>query len=92
MLTINLIRERKDFIIERLKVKNFDSEEIINKILLLDSSRRDILSKSDQMQGELNRISKEIGVLMREGKENRLKQQRKEPINLRKISDRYQIN
>ncbi|MBG0858157.1 MAG: serine--tRNA ligase [Bacteroidales bacterium] len=73
MLTINLIREQKDFIIERLKVKNFDSEEIINKILLLDSSRRDILSKSDQMQGELNRISKEIGVLMREGKENEAK-------------------
>ena len=38
MLTINLIREKKDFIIERLKVKNFKAEEIIARILELDTS------------------------------------------------------
>lgn len=68
MLTINLIRERKDFVIERLKIKNFEAEEIVNKILSLDSSRREIQSKADSMQGEMNRISKEIGTLMKEGK------------------------
>jgi seryl-tRNA synthetase len=73
MLTINLIREKKDFIIKRLKVKNFEAEEIISKILLLDSSRREIQTKTDLMQGELNRISKEIGTLMKEGKETEAK-------------------
>ena len=73
MLTINLIREKKDFIIERLKVKNFEAGEIINKILLLDSSRREIQTKTDIMQGELNRISREIGTLMKEGKETEAK-------------------
>ena len=68
MLTINLIRGKKEFIIERLKVKNFEAEEIINRILLLDSSRREIQSKTDSMQGEMNRISKEIGALMKDGK------------------------
>jgi seryl-tRNA synthetase len=68
MLTINLIREKKEFIIERLKVKNFEATEIINSILLLDSSRREIQAKSDMLQGDLNRISKEIGSLMKEGK------------------------
>lgn len=68
MLTINLIREKKEFIIERLKVKNFEATEIINRILLLDSSRREIQAKSDMLQGDLNRISKEIGSLMKEGK------------------------
>ncbi|MGD0755836.1 MAG: serine--tRNA ligase [Bacteroidales bacterium] len=68
MLTINLIREKKEFIIERLKVKNFEAEEIISRILLLDSSRREIQSKTDTMQGEMNRISKEIGSLMKQGK------------------------
>jgi len=68
MLTINLIREKKDFIIERLKVKNFDAEEIINKILTLDTSRREIQSRTDSMQGEMNRISKEIGSLIKEGR------------------------
>jgi seryl-tRNA synthetase len=68
MLTINLIREKKDFVIERLKVKNFDAAEIINKILALDSSRREIQAKSDALLGDMNRISKEIGSLMKEGK------------------------
>lgn len=68
MLTINLIREKKEFIIERLKVKNFEAEEIINRILALDSSRREIQSKTDLMHAEMNRISKEVGSLMKDGK------------------------
>jgi seryl-tRNA synthetase len=68
MLPINLIREKKEFIIERLKVKNFNAEELINRILVLDSLRREIQSKTDLMQSEMNRFSKEIGLLMKEGK------------------------
>ncbi|TAL61955.1 MAG: serine--tRNA ligase [Bacteroidetes bacterium] len=68
MLTINLIREKKEFIIRRLKVKNFEAEEIINRIIALDSSRREIQSKTDMMQAEMNRISKEIGTLMKSRK------------------------
>jgi len=68
MLTINLIREKKEFIIERLKVKNFDAVKIIDRIMALDSSRREIQSKTDLMQSEMNRISKEIGALMKDGK------------------------
>lgn len=70
MLTINRIREERDFIIERLKIKNFKAEEIIDKILLLDSSRREIISRSDTMQAEMNRISKEIGALIKNGKKS----------------------
>ncbi len=68
MLTINLIREKKDFITERLKVKNFDAEEILDKIISIDSLRREIQTKTDSLQGEMNRISKEIGQLMQNGK------------------------
>ncbi len=68
MLTINLIREKKEFIAERLKVKNFDAEEIIGRILEIDLSRRDIQSRVDLLQGDMNRISKEIGGMIREGR------------------------
>jgi seryl-tRNA synthetase len=68
MLTINLIREKKDFVIERLKTKNFNAGEIIVKILALDSSRREIQLRVDTLQGEMNRISREIGDLMKQGK------------------------
>ena len=48
MLTINLIREKKDFVIERLKIKNFDAAGIIARILELDSLRREIQTESDR--------------------------------------------
>jgi seryl-tRNA synthetase len=70
MLTINLIREKKEFVIERLKVKNFKAEEIIDRIIALDTSRREIQSKTDLLQGDMNRISKEIGALMKAGKKD----------------------
>jgi len=70
MLTINLIRENKDFVIERLRVKNFDATETVDKILELDQMRREIQSKFDQAQGDMNRISKEIGIMMKEGRKD----------------------
>ena len=70
MLTINLIRENKDFVIERLRVKNFDATETVDKILELDQMRREIQSKFDQAQGDMNRISKEIGIMTKEGRKD----------------------
>ena len=40
-LTVNLIREKRDFVIERLKVKNFDAASIVDKIIALDTNRRE---------------------------------------------------
>jgi len=68
MLTINLIREKRDFVIERLKIKNFEAVTIIDNILALDSQRREIQTKTDLLLSEMNKISKEIGFLMKEGK------------------------
>lgn len=68
MLTINLIRERKDFVIERLKVKDFDATALVDNILTLDAGRREIQTRFDMLQFDMNRISKEIGQLMKEGK------------------------
>lgn len=69
MLTINIIREKRDFVIERLKVKNFEAGPIVDKILLIDTLRRETQNKSDSLQAEMNRISKEIGLLIKDGKQ-----------------------
>jgi len=69
MLTINTIREKRDFVIERLKVKNFVAETIVNSILELDLRRRETQTKTDLLQSEMNKISKEIGNLFKEGKQ-----------------------
>ena len=83
MLTINLIREKKDFIAERLKIKNFEAEDILNKIISLDSSRREIQLKTDMMQAEMNRISKEIGALMKEGRKSEAEAAREKTYSLK---------
>lgn len=92
MLTINLIREKKDFIIDRLKVKNFKAEEIIGKILELDASRRDIQSKSDMLQSEMNRISKEIGNLVKAGNKSAAEEAKEKTYslkeNIKSLSDK----
>ncbi len=68
MLTLNTIREKKELIIERLKVKNFDAESIIEQILKLDAERKETKQKSDSLQAEMNTLSKEIGKLFGQGK------------------------
>lgn len=83
MLTINLIREKKDFIIDRLKIKNFDAEEILDRILALDSSRREIQIKTDALQAEMNRISKQIGTLMKEGRKEEAESAREKTYSLK---------
>ncbi len=67
MLTINIIREKRDFVIERLKVKNFDAASVVDKILSIDSARREAQTRSDSLLAEMNKISREVGALMKEG-------------------------
>ncbi|MDM8001921.1 MAG: serine--tRNA ligase [Bacteroidota bacterium] len=68
MLTINLIREQSSFVIERLKVKNFDAAEIVQHVLDLDRRRRELQAESDSIQAQLNTLSREIGTMMKEGR------------------------
>jgi seryl-tRNA synthetase len=76
MLTLNLIRENKAEVIQRLQLKNFDAKNLINKILALDEERRSTQNKLDNVQSELNAISREIGALMQFGRKVRRKQRR----------------
>lgn len=68
MLTINLIRENPSFVIERLKVKNFDATATVTLVLDLDRRRRELQTESDSIQAELNNLSREIGAMMKEGR------------------------
>ncbi|MBE0674575.1 MAG: serine--tRNA ligase, partial [Bacteroidales bacterium] len=67
MLTINFIRENRDLVISRLKIKNLDAAQAIDKIISLDQGRRERLTLSESLQAEINRISKEIGNYMKSG-------------------------
>ncbi len=68
MLTLKFIQENKDLVIERLKIKNFQAENIVSQILDLDQKRRSNQNSMDSNQAELNKMSKEIGMLFKNGK------------------------
>jgi seryl-tRNA synthetase len=67
MLTLKLIQDNKDFVIERLSVKNFKAETSVEKIIELDNLRKSIQTKLDNISADLNKASKEIGIFMKSG-------------------------
>jgi len=69
MLTIKLLREQKDEVVKRLKIKNFDAESIITDILEVDNERKETQVKLNNCLAESNTLSKQIGQLFKEGKQ-----------------------
>jgi seryl-tRNA synthetase len=67
MLTIPFIRENRETVISRLKIKNFNNTSVIDEIISTDNERRALQAKFDSKQNELNSCSKEIGNLIRSG-------------------------
>ena len=96
MLTLAIIREKTEEVIQRLKVKNFHAEEIINRILALDKNRRSLQYLQDSKQSELNAISKLIGSLFQEGKKEEAEASRQKTTDLKeeikKITLQFETN
>ncbi len=67
MLSLQLIREKKDFIAARLAVKNFDAKALLTQIIELDKIRRNTQSELDNLLAEANTVSKTIGQLYKNG-------------------------
>lgn len=72
MLDIKLIKEDPTSVIERLVKKGKpreDAEAEIGKILELDTERRTIIARSETLKAEQNRVSKQIPIFKKEGKD-----------------------
>ena len=61
MLDIRLIREKPDFVRERLATRVSGDEAKVDQILRVDAERRKIETDLQRSQSERNRLSKEIG-------------------------------
>ena len=68
MLTLKLLRENPEFVIEKLAKKNFDAKEIVAKINELDQNRRALQAELDSCLAEQKKKAAEIGGLMKTGK------------------------
>ena len=64
MLDIKLIREKPDFVRQRLATRGAGDEARIDELLKLDEQRRKILVEVESLKAQRNRVSREIGALM----------------------------
>lgn len=71
MIDIKLIRENKELVKENIK-KKFQDEKLplVDKAAELDEKARAYQQEADELRAKRNRISKEIGALMGQGKKD----------------------
>ncbi len=67
MLDLHFVRENFDQVRQRLSARNFDPA-LLEDFQKLDTERRTLIRERDELNASSNRISKEVGGLMREGK------------------------
>lgn len=70
MLQLNVIKADPEFVISRLAVKGFDGRAVITEILEIDAERRRLQQKTESDSSQVNKLSKSIGALMKEGKKD----------------------
>lgn len=68
MLEIQRIRNEKDAIIEGLKKRHFDATSIIDELLSTDEKWRIYKGEMENCSAQMNQLSKQIGILYKEGK------------------------
>lgn len=86
MLSLKTILENQDQVIELLKIKNSDSRPIVEEIIGLDTDRRNIQNNLDSNLSVLNKLSKEIGQLFKEGKTEEANIAKSKTVSLKETS------
>lgn len=69
MIDIKFLRENPDAVKENIKKKFQDNKlELVDKVIELDAESRAVKQQADELRSNRNKISKQIGVLMAQGK------------------------
>jgi len=67
MLQVTFIRENKEEVIKRLAKRNMDAKDLVEVVIALDEKRRTTQVELDNILAESNKLSKDIGALMKSG-------------------------
>jgi seryl-tRNA synthetase len=83
MLQIAYIRENKEEVIKRLAKKNMDATTLIELVIDLDEKRRATQVELDTIKAESNKLSKDIGELMKSGEKAKAEILKEKSVQLR---------
>ncbi len=71
MLDIRFLRENPDIVKENIKKKFQDSKlALVDEVIELDAKSRAVKGEADSLRANRNKVSKEIGMLMAQGKKD----------------------
>ena len=74
MLDLKFVRENPDIVKQNIKNKFQDQKlPLVDEVIALDAERRAAQQEADQLRSEKNKISKQIGALMAQGRRKRQK-------------------
>ena len=90
MLQVPFIKENTALIVERLQKRNFDAAAILDEVIALDDKRRSTQVKFDDSQAELNKLSKEIGMLFKKGETQKATLLKEKTVQLKESSKALQ--
>ena len=83
MLEIQRIRNEKQAVIDGLKKRNFDATPIVDNLLEVDQKWRGSKTELETIAAELNQLSKEIGMLFKQGKQEEANQAKEKTATLK---------
>ncbi len=86
MLELSRIREQKEDIIVKMRVRNFDAETALNNVIKLDEARKNTQQRLDNDLAEANKIAKSVGLLFKEGKKEDANALKAKASNLKRSS------
>ena len=83
MIDIRLIRENPELVKENIKKKFQDEKlELVDKVKALDEEFRAKKTKGDELRGEKNKISKEIGAYMAKGEKDKAEEVKEKVVKI----------
>lgn len=72
MIDIKFLRENPEAVKQNIRNKFQDSKlELVDKVIELDAESRAVKAQADELRANRNKISKQIGALMAQGKKRR---------------------
>lgn len=79
MLDIKFVRENPEIVKENIKKKFQDKKlPLVDEVIELDEERRKVVARADELRANRNKISKQIGALMAQGKRDEAQEVKKQ--------------
>lgn len=87
MLQVAFIRDNKETVLKGLAKRNFkDAETVINTVISTDENRRATQTELDNVLAESNKLSKEIGILYKNGEPQKANILKEKTVQLKETS------